>query len=161
MKMAVDADRRPGAYWLTGSQQFSVMRGISESLAGRVGIVQLLGFSAREAGRRDLKLPPFLPTAENLSECGKTASGELAAVYQQILRGSFPALCTGAIRDRDLFYSSYVQTYLQRDVRNRPEIGDEAAFLRFLQARPRPDGEMLNLSELARDVDIRIATAKR
>ncbi len=162
VKMAVDADRRPGAFWLTGSQQFSVMRGISESLAGRVGIVELLGFSAREADRRTLDLPPFLPAVGTLAEREQTAGPtQLAAIYQEIWRGSFPAICTGAIRDRDLFYSSYVQTYLQRDVRDQAEIGDEAAFLRFLQACAARTAQMLNLSELARDVDIRVATAKR
>ena len=162
IKMAVDAERRPGAFWLTGSQQFQMMRGISETLAGRVGIVNLLGFSRREAEGRALELPPFLPTNERLAQREQTAAAtQAAAVYEEIWRGSYPALRAGPVTDRDLFYSSYVQTYLQRDVRDLTQVGDEGAFLKFIQACAARTAQMLNLSELARDVDVRVGTAKR
>jgi predicted AAA+ superfamily ATPase len=162
IKIRVDADHRPGAFWLTGSQQFQLIRGISETLAGRVGIVNLLGFSYRESHRRRLDVPPLLPTAEALAAREATASKtDAISLYEDIWRGFFPAICAGPVKDRDLFYSSYLQTYLQRDVRDLAHVGDESAFLKFVQACAARTGQMLNLSELARDVDVTVATAKR
>jgi uncharacterized protein len=161
VKMAVDADHRPGAFWLTGSQQFHLMRGISETLAGRVAIVNMLGFSNRERHRFPLAVPPLLPTPESLAEREKSA-GEtsLPRVYEDAFRGSFPSLVAGPVTDRDLFYSSYLQTYLERDVRDLAQVGDEAAFVRFLRACAARTGQLLNLSELARDTGVQVNTAK-
>ena len=161
IKMAVDESGQTGAFWLTGSQQFHTMQGITESLAGRVAIVNLLGFSARERHRRRSDLPPFLPTAEVVAERAQTPGRKrLAALYKDIWLGSFPALIAGPARDRDLFYSSYVQTYLQRDVRDLAQVGNQEAFVRFLRAAAARTAQMLNLSDLARDVDISVPTAK-
>jgi len=161
IKMAVDAERRPGAFWLTGSQQFQMMKGVSETLAGRVAIVHLLGFSQRERRRRRLDVSAFLPTKDRLTErSGRDAKRGLKQLYQDIWLGSFPALIAGAVRNRDLFFSSYVQTYLQRDVRDLARVGDEAAFMRFLKASAARTGKLLNLTDLARDADISPNTAK-
>jgi predicted AAA+ superfamily ATPase len=161
VKMAVDAERRPGAFWLTGSQQYSMIKGISETLAGRVGIVQLLGFSQRERHQGLLDLPPLVPTADCLQQREQTAAPtNTAGVFEEIWRGAFPALVAGPVKDRDLFYSSYLQTYLQRDVRDQVQLADEIRFLRFLRACAARTAQMLNLSELARDADIRVNTAK-
>jgi len=81
-------------------------------------------------------------------------------VFKRIWMGSFPALHAGAVRNRDLFYSSYLQTYLQRDVTDLTQVGDQQAFLRFVKAAAARTGQMLNLSELARDVDVTVKTAK-
>ena len=161
IKMAVDEAKRPGAFWLTGSQHFHMMQGVTESLAGRVAIVQLLGFSGRERHRRELDVPPFLPTADALRKRANTrGSTRLSAVYKDIWLGSFPALIAGPAKDRDLFYSSYAQTYLERDVRNLTQVGDQVAFVRFLRACAARTAQLLNLSELARDVDVSLPTAK-
>lgn len=161
IKMETDASRARGSFWLTGSQQFHMMKNISESLAGRVAIVNLLGFSRREQERRACRLDPFLPTATSIDERAASAgSSELDAVFKTIWMGSFPALCTGPVHDRDLFYSSYLQTYLQRDVRDLTQVGDQQVFVRFVKACAARTGQMLNLSELARDVDISVKTAK-
>lgn len=161
VKMAVDAAREPGAFWLTGSQQFLMMKGVSESLAGRVAIVQLLGFSAREAEGRPSQVDPFLPTAENVAARAKTAAAtELRSVFERIWLGSFPALVAGPVRDRNLFYSSYLQSYLQRDVRDLAQVGSQEAFLRFLKAAAARTGQLLNLSDLARDTDVAVTTAR-
>ena len=162
VKLAVDASRRPGEFWLTGSQQFQMMRNVSESLAGRVAIVSLLGFSTRERHGIGVDLPPFVPTAACLEErdhAGLPAT-DLAAVYADIWRGSFPALVAGPVHDWHLFYSSYLQTYLQRDVQDLAQVGNEAAFLRFLRAAAARTAQLLNLSDLARDADIAVNTAK-
>lgn len=162
VKMHVDERGKPGDFWLTGSQHFQAMQGITESLAGRVAILDLLGFSAREADGREARLPPFLPTPERLeARAGSAASLDLHAVFEKIWRGSFPALIAGPVHERDLFFASYVQTYLQRDVRDLAQVGDESTFLRFLRACAARTGQLLNLSDLARDVDIGVSTARR
>lgn len=162
VKMEVDSDRRPGAFWLTGSQQFHAMQGITETLAGRVALIRLLGLSAREADRRPCRVEPFLPTPEILEERVESlGANDLHAVFERIWTGSFPALVAGLIEDRDLFYSSYLQTYLARDVRDLAEVGNQEAFLRFLKATAARTGHLLNLSDLARDVDVSVPTAKR
>lgn len=74
--------------------------------------------------------------------------------------GGFPALIAGPAKNRDLFYSSYLQTYLQRDVKDLAQVGNEAAFLRFLKACAARTGQLLNFSDLARDADVSVNTAK-
>ena len=161
MKTIVDKARKPGMIWLTGSQQFQVMRGVSETLAGRVAILNLLGFSRRERHRKQLSVPPFLPTSSALAPRERShATSRLKQVYHDIWTGGYPALAVGQVTDRDLFYSSYVQTYLQRDVRDLAQVGDQAAFLRFLRASAARTAQLLNLSDLARDADISVNTAK-
>jgi hypothetical protein len=161
IKMAVDSDAAPGAFWLTGSQQFALMKGVSESLAGRVGIVNLLGFSGRERHRRRLDAEPFLPSGPLLAARQETAvRSDAAEVFRDIWLGAFPGLVAGPVKDRDLFYSSYLQTYLQRDVRDLTHVASESAFLRFLKATAARTGQLLNVTELARDVDVSVNTAK-
>jgi len=161
IKMAADSQRKTGLFWLTGSQQFHVMKGVSETLAGRVAIVNLLGFSSRERHRLRLDVAPFLPTCQRLKEReGSHAPSSLKHIYHDIWLGGFPALTTGPVKDHDLFYSSYLKTYLQRDVKDLTQVGDEAAFLRFLKACAARTGNLLNLSDLARDADISVNTAK-
>ena len=114
IKMAVDKDRQPGLFWLTGSQQFHLMKGISESLAGRVGIIRLLGFSYRERMGRTAQYPPFLPVPEIIEARSQTdappslAPLSLKEVYKIIWRGALPAVALHEETERDLLYSSYV-----------------------------------------------------
>jgi len=160
IKIAVDARRRAGDFWLTGSQPFHLMKGVAESLAGRVAIFSLLGLSRREA----LGLPaslPFLPVPPRLQRLFESAqSTDLLGLYADIWRGSYPALVTQPAMSRDLFYSSYLQTYLQRDVRDLARVGDETAFLRFVRAAAARSAQLLNIAELARDADVAPNTAK-
>lgn len=160
IKMEADKIKHPGLFWLTGSQQFHMMKGVSESLAGRVAILRLLGFSRRELiGRTESS--PFLPQSRQLTERLKTG-GELGLkkLYRIIWRGSFPAIALNHQMDRDLFFGSYLQTYLQRDVRDLAKVGDELAFLRFIKASAARTGQLLNMAELARDADVAPNTAK-
>jgi uncharacterized protein len=123
---------------------------------------ELLGFSNRERHRLSLQVPPLLPTPEALAPREESASEtSLPRVYEDIFRGSFPSLAAGPVTDRDLFYSSYLQTYLERDVRDLAQVGDEAAFVRFLRACAAQTAQLLNLSELARDTGVQVNTAKR
>ena len=199
IKMIVDREKKNGLFWLIGSQKFHLMQGITESLAGRVAIIDLLGLSQAEIDNRSTDSEPFMPTSDWIdsarSQVGKPML--LQDVYQRIWRGSFPALWTtvddnssgnsdgsghgfgsgaGAGNpggsgfgyqwipysevNRDIFYKSYVQTYIQRDVRDMMNIADEVAFNRFLRAVAARTGQLLNYSNIARDVDINHKTAK-
>jgi len=163
IKMESDKFHKSGLFWLTGSQQFHLMKGVSESLAGRVGIIQLLGLSRRELNGQGHNSEPFLPLPKGGAGAKRPDSGDdisLKELYNLIWQGSFPAIALTTNNNRDIFYSSYVQTYLQRDVRDLARVGDEMAFLRFLRAAAARTGQLLNLAELARDVDIAYNTAK-
>ncbi len=161
IKMTVDRAGKPGMFWLTGLQQFHLMKGISESLAGRVAVLNLLGLSRWELIGQGLEARPFTPTPEEIVY--RTAGMKqltLKELYRLIWRGSLPAIALNEAMDRDLFYSSYVQTYLQRDVRDLARVGDELAFLRFLRAAAARTAQILNLADLARDADVAVNTAK-
>jgi uncharacterized protein len=159
--MAADKDREPGLFWLTGSQRFQLMKGVSESLAGRVAVVLLLGFSRKELTGQSQEARSFLPVPDEIGgRPDKRGTLSLKELYRLIWRGAFPAMALNEELDRDLFYSSYVQTYLQRDVRDLSRVGDEMAFLRFLRAAAARTAQMLNLTELARDADVAPNTAK-
>lgn len=161
IKMTADRAGEPGLFWLTGSQQFHLMKGISESLAGRVAVLSLLGLSRWELVGRGLEARPFTPTPEEIAH--RTAGMKqptLKELYRLIWRGSLPAIALNEARDRDLFYSSYVQTYLQRDVRDLARVSDELAFLRCLRAAAARTAQILNLADLARDADVAVNTAK-
>lgn len=156
IKMAVDTLRKPNLFWLTGSRPFPLMHGVSESLAGRVAVIQLLGLSRRELKGEAGLSRPFVPemAVPDVAPLG------LTELYRLIWRGSFPAIAADDGVDRDLFYGSYLKTYLQRDIRDLARVGDEMAFLRFLRAAAARTGRLLNLSELARDADVATNTAK-
>lgn len=161
IKMQVDSRKRAGMFWLTGSQQFQMMKGISETLAGRVAIINMLGFSENERYQKNLDAPAFLPKPEILERLpAKTRYLESKNIYDDIWQGSFPALVAGEIKDWGVFYSSYLRTYLERDVHDLARVGDEGAFLTFLRACAARTAQILNLAELARDTDISINTAK-
>jgi len=161
IKLYVDKHKKMGDFWLTGSQQFQLMKGVSESLAGRVGIVHLLGLSLKERQNCADSDEPFLPIFSLLEKRLETSKPlSLKELYNIIWQGSFPALDLNPMIDRDLFYSSYVQTYLQRDVRDLAKVGDEGTFLKFLQAAAARTSQLLNLSDMARDVGISPVTAK-
>ncbi len=161
IKMLVDRQPAAGDFWLTGSQQFRMMQNVAETMAGRVAVVQMLGFSLRERDGRDGAVGPFMPTPEELTR--RSASGvalDLASVFETIWTGSMPVLATGAVTRPDLYYASYVQTYLERDVRDLTQVGDLETFLRFLRAAAARTGQVLNLSNLARAAGVSVPTAR-
>ena len=160
IKIAVDRSRTPGQFWLTGSQQFHLMRGISETLAGRVGIVHLYGLSRRERIGVDAS-SPFVPDPDVIRERHRTGGSlGLTELYRLIWRGDFPAIALDDRMDWEMFYGSYLQTYLQRDIRDLARVGDETSFLRFVRSAAARTAQVLNLSDLARDADIAPNTAK-
>jgi len=161
IKMSVDEQKKNGMFWVTGSQQFHLMKGVSESLAGRVAVMSLLGFSRREISGDIQQDGPFVPEEREIaSRITGVSPMVLGDIYNTIWRGSYPAISANPDMDRDLFYSSYIQTYLQRDVRDLTRVGSETSFIRFLRAAAARTAQMLNFTDLARDADISVNTAK-
>ncbi|NQY73258.1 MAG: ATP-binding protein [Candidatus Margulisbacteria bacterium] len=163
IKMYIDRQSEKGLFWLTGSQQFYHMKGISESLAGRVGIINLLGLSMKEIQKRPEQSQPFLPTQKIFKPSSQSKTMLLKDVYQMIWTGSFPSMWTQSGEhkmDRDLFYSSYVQTYLQRDVRDLANIESTTIFLKFIKSVAARTGRLLNVADIARDAGISPITAR-
>jgi predicted AAA+ superfamily ATPase len=162
IKIHVDKYQNPSDFWLTGSQKFHLMKGITESLAGRVAIIDMLGLSAKEIAEKAQASIPFLPTNEWIenSKENQSSFSQIDIIFEKIWLGSFPKLATGSREQREIFYKSYVQTYLERDIKNILGIGDELSFYKFLRAAAARTGQLLNYSELARDVDIDQKTAK-
>lgn len=161
IKMVVDKDPRNGLFWLTGSQKFQLMQGMTESLAGRVAIVDLLGLSLAEQQGRATSSQPFVPTATWLAQARNLAQSlPLKALYEQIWMGSYPRLLAQGPQSRDVFYRSYVQTYVQRDVQDLLKVSDPLTFHRFLSVVAARTGQLLNYSSMANEVDIDLKTAK-
>ncbi len=158
IKESIDEHRnRSGQFFLTGSQNLQLSENVSESLAGRAALLRLLPVSRREEfGQAGDPLP---------WERGKNAPGRVrgattASLWKSFLRGGFPELVAGPRRDLYLWHSSYVQTYLERDVRSLRHVGDLVSFQSFLRTLAARTGQLLNLSDVARDLGIAVNTAK-
>lgn len=162
IKQMVDRDLRPGLFWLTGSQKFHLMAGVAETLAGRIAILDLLGLSQAEIRNQADTVQPFLPTRKWTEHARQYAGPPMSLMdlYTVIWHGSFPRLLAGDVELRDVFYNSYIQTYIQRDVRALARVGDEMAFARFLRVAAARTGQLINFASMARDVDIDLKTAK-
>lgn len=161
IKMQVDVKQGKGLFYLSGSQQFKLMKNVGESLAGRLGVLNLLGFSMREYQQSSFN-EAFLPTQEYFAS-RKAALKPLSydELWKLIHRGSMPDLLLNEDFDWQLFYASYVKTYIERDVRELTQVGDEVKFIKFMIATASVTGQLLNLTSLARDVGISVATAER
>lgn len=159
IKMYVDKSGAKGDIWLTGSQMFILMKNVSESLAGRVAIITLLGMSNREMVG-DIDRSPFLPDKEQLYTQKPCQIG-VNELFENIFNGSLPAIATKQVEDRELYLYSYIQTYLQRDLRDLANVGDEASFYTFLQVIAARTSQMLNMSEVASEVGVSAVTIKK
>ena len=157
VKERIDAHReRPGQYLLTGSQNLLLVEKITESLAGRAAMLRLLPLSRREAeGRPQAPLPWEAQDQENSER--EPASRE---IWREFLRGSYPELVINPGRDITIWHSSYIQTYLERDVRSIRQVGDLSQFQNFLRALAGRSGQLFNLTDLARDLGVAVNTAK-
>lgn len=161
IKILLDRDRKKGQFFMCGSQQFKMMKGVSESLAGRLGLVTLLGLSLRERYGVDF-YEPFLPTEEYFArrkEC--LAEVGYHDTWDVIHRGGMPELALNPDYDWRMFYGAYVRTYIERDVRELSNIGDEVKFTRFMTVAAASTGQLLNVASLARDVGVSQPTAER
>ena len=157
IKMHVDKNQNPGEFWLTGSQVFKLMRGVQESLAGRVAVLSMTTLSQAEISNRDMT--PFIVDLEALSK-RERITADTHGIFDRIFKGSMPAIVSGANTNSQIFYSSYLSTYIERDVKELAESIDSLKFLRFMTAVAARCGQMLNVAEVARDADINQQQAK-
>ncbi|TSC62677.1 MAG: putative GTP-binding protein [Parcubacteria group bacterium Gr01-1014_48] len=159
IKTRIDADRTPGQWLITGSQNFVLMRGVSESLAGRAAVLSLppLSFAERIGTIETAHDPAGWIAALD----PKASSKMTVSLTEQIFRGGYPELALNFAVDRQLWCSSYIATYLERDIRNLTTIGDLSQFERFVRLCATRTGQVLNLTDFARDIGISVPTAKR
>ncbi len=151
IKERVDAERhRPGQFILTGSQNLLLMQQVTESLAGRAAILKLLPLTQRELDGETQRPLPWERTAPPAF----IPPLSIGALWERILRGCYPELARDVRRDARLWQASYVQTYLERDVRNLRAIGDLTLFQTFLRSLALRSASLLNQSDLARDVGV-------
>jgi len=161
IKIILDKEKKKGQFYLSGSQQFEMMKNVSESLAGRLGILNLPGLSLRELYGVSFR-EPFMPTDEYFTSRQKEkANISYADVWKIIHRGSYPELCANPDYDWQIFYAAYVRTYIERDVRDLAQVGDEVKFIQFMTVAASCTGQLLNAASLARDVGISQPTAER
>ena len=161
IKLILDSTREKGQFFMCGSQQFKMMKGVSESLAGRLGLVTLLGLSLREKLEIDFD-EPFLPDDSYFERRRKaTVDIKYDEIWREIHRGGMPELYTNLDFDWEIYYGSYVRTYIERDIHELSEIGDEIKFIRFMTAAAASTGQLLNVASLSRDIGVSQPTAER
>ncbi|MFU2421667.1 MAG: ATP-binding protein [Bacteroides sp.] len=159
IKKYADKNHEPGAFWLTGSQVFKLMRGVQESLAGRVAVLSLTSLSQAEISGGEMK--PFTIELEKLSEREKERDKtDARGIFERIYRGSMPAIVSGANSNSQIFYSSYLSTYIERDIRDLSDAIDSLKFLKFMTAAAARCGQMVNVADIAQDADINQTQAK-
>lgn len=157
IKQRVDENRRPGMYWLTGSQRFRLMKGVSESLSGRLGIVELFSLSQWELAGKGIPAPvfhPAQPMPQGAPHCSR------AELLSRLFRGGYPELAQHPETDPALFFQAYVQSYVERDVRELSQVGNKSAFVKLMRSAAARSGQQLVYSDLARDADVSAKTAK-
>lgn len=161
IKIEIDNGAEPGSFWLTGSQSFRMMELAQESLAGRVALLHMPSLSQHEiygSGSNS----PFSIDLNALKERATThATADMQEIYQRIWKGSMPGLISGRFSDRDVFYSSYLQTYIDRDVSELINLTDKLIFRDFIRAAACRIGQLLNIHDIAQDVGVSDDTAKR
>ncbi|MDD5686744.1 MAG: ATP-binding protein [Elusimicrobia bacterium] len=156
IKMNVDNRRKPGMYILTGSQQYTLLKGLSESLAGRVGILNLRPFSTREWMKYNkIGIDKLIEVA-----CKKNKGVPIKEIYKSMLTGGYPEILGNASVDLNNWFASYISTYLERDLRVYLKVGNLRDFERFMRVLAIRAGQLLSYSDLARDIGIAVSTAK-
>ena len=159
IKIHVDKYHNAGDFWLTGSQVFKRMSGIQESLAGRVAVLSLTSLSKAEICGGEMQ--PFTLDIEKLSARRKErTAADTGVIFDRIFRGSMPAIVSEKNSNSRIFYSSYLTTYIERDVREVSDAIDSLTFLHFITAVAARCGQILNIAEIARDADINQKQAK-
>ena len=160
IKIYVDGKKRCGDFWLTGSQTFRMMKNVSESLAGRAGVLQMLGLSSAEI--RGLHLPPFQVDIPGLMDrMGQVPPMSLMEIFSRIYKGSMPRLYENEAVDQEQYYESYLETYISRDIRDLTQVADELSFLNFMTAVAARTASNVNYEALAGEVGISAPTAKQ
>lgn len=161
IKIAVDNGAAPGDFWLTGSQPFRLMELAGESLAGRAAILHIPPLSQHEIYGAGENRPLALDFEGLRARAKNGAAADIYGTYERIFKGSMPGFLSGKYKNRDVFYSSYVQTYIDRDVSDIVEKVDKLGFLDFIRSAACRTAQLLNVHAIAGDVGVSDDTAKR
>lgn len=154
IKIRTDLSHQNGLYYLTSSQMFHLMKNVSESLAGRAGILSMYSLSRAEIEGRNSA--PFLP-----GKAGPSASADtITDIFRKIHLGGMPRMVTDQALLPEDYFGAYMQTYLERDIRDLITIKEEAKFLKFLSCAAARTGQELNLADMAKDIEIDRKTAE-
>lgn len=156
IKTYVDSHKENGMYWLTGSQQFHLMKHVSETLAGRIAILNMQGFSQQERFEIISAKNIFFDTTEALQQ--DPIQIHVMDLYKAIWKGSCPKMVCSGDDYWELYYSSYLQSYIERDIKDLSAISNELVFLKFMRAIAARTGQLLNYSDIAKDVGISAPT---
>jgi len=160
IKIYADRHKNNGDFWLTGSQTFHLMKNVTESLAGRAGIVRMLGLSNSEIN--ETGFGPFEADPQSLIARLETAKRmSLPEVFTRIYRGAFPRLYENPEVDRKQFYEAYLETYISRDVKDLAQVANELAFLQFMNVVAARTATNVNYETLANETGISAPTAKQ
>lgn len=155
IKRLADETEKYGQMILTGSQTFHLMENVTETLAGRIGILEFSGLSLREIVRDSFR-KPFIPNKEYMTI--NRSSDEIEDIWEVIHRGSMPELYKKDTIDWQLYYASYVRTYIERDVRSLIEVKNLDLFSKFLISLASRTGQLVNYSQIAKDIGVNIKT---
>ena len=159
IKEIVDSSDQNGLFWLTGSQPFHLMKEVSESLAGRAGIIEMLGLSNAEIG--GFETARFEPSADYFTErVGEARPYGVVEAYDRIFSGSLPGIRSLPEDLRPAAYESYLDTYIMRDIRSLARVSDELKFRKFMTACAVLTSKPVVYAELARAADVSEKTAK-
>ena len=148
-----------GLFYLTGSQAFETMENVTESLAGRISILDLNGLTNREIENMENEL--FIPDIEILKKKKKTKIESTIEVFEKIIKGSYPELYKNKDIDRNQYFETYIRTYIERDIRQLINVQDEIKFLKFISNVAVRTGQELNISDICNGIGITNATAEK
>lgn len=161
LKLNIDREKQNGLYLLSGSQAFELMQNVSESLAGRIAVLKLNGLSRREISGDRFQMP-FIPDKDYLRQRQLILdNSKNVNTWELIHRGDMPRLYEQPETNWQIYYASYVATYIERDVRQLINVSNGNDFTRFMVAIAARSGELLNYSSVAQDVGVSIDTIKR
>lgn len=162
IKIKVDEERKKSLfeskqpvgtlYYLTGSQVFETMSDVSESLAGRVGILDLYTFSNREINNLEEEL--FIPDIELIKKRKRVDNGSVKKLFERIFNGCYPDIINNVGNNREMFYEDYIRTYIERDVRKIINIKDENKFIKFISSLAARTAQEYNASEIASSIEV-------
>lgn len=158
IKREVDRERSPGRFLLSGSANFSMLKGVSESLAGRAIYLSLQPFTAREIAGRTLE-KPFLRRFFETGEVPDTKAGSVG--WEEVASGGMPPVCLGKAGDREMWFRGFEQTYLERDIREFSRLGNVIPFRNLLHLSALRTGQLMSASQIGRDAGLNSTTAAR
>ena len=159
IKILVDERKQKGDFWLTGSQMFRMMKSVTETLAGRAGIIPILGLSNSEINGQHFSQFEVDPE-ELINRLSIATPMSVTDVFERIYKGSMPLVYQEKNVNLQIFFESYLDTYITRDIRDLEQVANETAFINFLRAVASRTATVVNYEALANDVGISAPTAK-